>query len=117
MKTLESTDQKAVVSYLRKNKIFFFAPIGENPYSKYVPKKRLFAIQAELKMMGSLRGVPDLVIMLPNCLLYLELKRIKDGRVSKEQTEFLNKAKELDYARVAVGYGYEHAIEIIEGLK
>jgi len=77
--------------------------------------------------MGKVKGVSDVIVMLPNKILFIELKRsrktLKSGKlsishtkVSPEQKIFLNKINEdfNNYAEAYVCYGAEEAKEIIE---
>lgn len=116
MKQLEETHQKALVNYLRLNNIDYFAPINENPYSKYVPKKTILITETLLKQLGKRKGVSDLVIFLPSCILFLELKRPLKNKISKEQLEFKELVEKYSYCKHAFAYGYEDAIEIISKL-
>lgn len=71
---------------------------------------------ARLKREGLLKGVPDLHLPVAHgdySSLYIELKRSKGGRVSKEQEErFLQLRKAGNF--VMICYGWEEAKEAIE---
>ena len=105
---LEEVEQKALVQYLRLNKIPHFAiPNGG---------KRNAIEMKNMKTAGLKVGASDMVIMLPNKILFIELKRSdpKLSKVSKEQKAFLKEVNKLDYAYGDVAFGYLEAIEIIE---
>ena len=53
---------------------------------------------------------------LMNKVLFLELKRKKGSRVSKEQTVFLDKVNTYNYAIGTVAYGWEDGVRILEEL-
>ena len=120
----EAQEQQYLVQWLRINKIFCFAPVNENNTHK---QNRHYAMIAEVKARaaGKLKGTSDLIVMLPNKLLLIELKRqrrkLKSGKLStshtntsKEQLKFLETANTFDYAEARVCYGWEEAKEYIE---
>ena len=81
--------QVAIVRYLRLNKIFCFAiPNGG---------RRDLITGAVLKREGVLAGSPDLVIILPNQIYFVELKNGNQGRQSKEQKAFQETVEKLGF--------------------
>ena len=69
----------------------------------------------KMKRMGYQKGTPDIVILEPSNGyhgLLIELKSEK-GRLSKEQAEYLAKAKAKGY-RCAVCFSYKEAVKIID---
>ena len=76
------------------------------------------------KRMGKNKGVSDLIIMLPNKILFIEMKRaktvLKSGKLSTEelvkpeQYEFKNIVNSFSYAKGFIAYGCNEAIEIVE---
>lgn len=111
----EEQEQKKLVQWLRLKKIFHFAPMNENKQSFTNPKVAMM-IEAKAKSMGKVKGVSDLVVMLPNSILFIELKRAKKSltKVSDSQNVFLSKIGQFCYAKGHVCYGANEAIEIIE---
>lgn len=111
----EEQEQKKLVQWLRLKKIFHFAPMNENKQSFTNPKVAMM-IEAKAKSMGKVKGVSDLVVMLPNSILFIELKRAKKSltNVSDSQNVFLSKIGQFCYAKGHVCYGANEAIEIIE---
>lgn len=111
----EEQEQKKLVQWLRLKKIFHFAPMNENKQSFTNPKVAMM-IEAKAKSMGKVKGVSDLVVMLPNSILFIELKRAKKRltKVSDSQNVFLSKIGQFCYAKGHVCYGANEAIEIIE---
>lgn len=101
----EHWEQAQVVSWFRR---------------KYDPV-RIFAIPnggwrskataIKLKVEGVSRGVPDLFV--PQFGLWIEMKRIKGGRLSPEQKDWITYLEEAGNA-VLVCYGHEHAIQEID---
>ena len=96
----EHEDQREVVKWFRR---------------KYGPV-RIFAIPnggfrsrataARLKAEGVTRGVPDLFV--PYYRLWIEMKRIKDGRLSTEQKDWIRYLKDAGYTCL-VCYGADDA--------
>lgn len=78
--------------------------------------KRSKSEAARFKAMGVKPGVSDIFLPAPRGKyhgLYIELKA-KDGKVSKEQKDFLTAVKEQGYCAY-VAYGGEEAAKVIEG--
>ena len=99
-----------------KNLISFAVPNGGT-------RHKLEAIN--LKREGVTKGVSDYVVLLPNKILFIEMKRkkkkLKNGNLStshtstsKEQLEFIKRANKYDYVTATVCYGYMEARELIE---
>ena len=111
----EEQEQKKLVQWLKLKKIFHFAPMNENKQSFTNPKVAMM-IEAKAKSMGKVKGVSDLVVMLPSSILFIELKRAKKRltKVSDSQNSFLSKIGQFCYAKGHVCYGANEAIEIIE---
>ena len=110
---LEEQEQKALIIWLKQRKILHFSPMNENSFS-FLNRELVVKIQAKNKAMGSLKGVSDLVIFLPNKIMFLELKRKKSGVASKEQKEFLSRVNEYPYAIGVVCHGWIEASAMIE---
>jgi hypothetical protein len=95
---LEEVDQKECVKYLEKLqkqgvKILFSAT-AQSTFTKS------FGIMAKNKALGVRRGVPDLLIIINDTLVFVELKRRTGGTVSQEQKDWnkaLNDAGEYAY--------------------
>lgn len=49
-----------------------------------------WSAKAKNKRQGVRPGVPDYLIVLPYCLLFIELKRTKGGKVSSEQQKWID---------------------------
>jgi hypothetical protein len=70
---------------------------------------------AKFKRLGVKKGMSDLFLPLPTKWhhgLFLELKRKINSKVSKEQSEWLEKMKSFGYS-THVAYGFDHAKEIL----
>lgn len=111
----EEQEQKALVQWLNLKKIFHFAPMNENKQSFTNPKVAMM-IENKAKSMGKVKGVSDLVVMLPKTILFIELKRAKKSlsKVSDSQNTFISKIGQFCYAKGHICYGVNEAIDIIE---
>lgn len=68
-----------------------------------------------LQMEGTKRGVPDLCLAVARGQwhgLYIEMKRVKGGKLSMEQISWLSRLTAEGY-RAEVAYGFEQAKKII----
>lgn len=120
----ERVEQEKLVQWLRLKKIFHYATTNENNTYKQDRKYAMIAEQ-KAKAQGKLKGVSDITVLLPNKILFIELKRkgklLKNGtvshsnsKVSDAQLDFLNKVNSFDYADGKVCYGFEDAKSFIE---
>ena len=85
-------------------------------FRRAYPGTRIFAIPnggersittaARLKVEGVVAGVPDLFV--PGWRVWVEMKRIKGGKVSKEQADWMEYLSESGYTCI-VGHGFEDA--------
>ena len=111
MKRPEAALQRAVVQYLHTQEAmgrltFFAVPNGG---------KRGLIEAANFKREGARPGVPDLVILLPeDHTAMIELKAPK-GRASKNQTEFMDRARQFT-PNVFVVRDLESAKQTIDNL-
>jgi len=69
-------------------------------------KKRSIIDAVRLKAMGVMKGVPDLFF--PSLYLWIEMKKVKDGKLSPEQKVVMESLRRDGY-RVAVCKGAEEA--------
>ena len=120
----EETEQRALVQWLKLKKITYFAVQNENNFS-FLNRNIAVKMQSKAKSMGSVKGVSDMVVMLPSKILFIELKRVpkklKSGKLSytnsktsQDQLDFISVANGFEYAEARVCYGYLEAIELIE---
>ena len=104
----ESDQQIKFVEYLRQNNIPHYAiPNGE---------KRDIRTAQRLKMQGVSKGIPDICITLAKggyFGLYIEMKALENGRLSKEQKEWFEVLSANGYHR-CVCHGYVEAINRVE---
>ena len=92
----------------RQGKILLFTHVAnENGGNKYQAFRN--------KRLGLSPGVPDMLIVYPDKLLFLELKRAKGGKVSLEQADWITSLSMVGkpvYARI--GHGFDEAKAIID---
>ena len=100
----EDLEQINLVLYLKYNYpdlLFWHTPSGGS-------RNKIEAVK--IKRLGGLAGIPDLFF--PSLKLFIELKRVKGGVVSKEQKEVMSKLTEIGYT-CYVAKGFEEAKKII----
>lgn len=106
----EDMECSLLVGYLdelkMQGKIKLFSHIAQETYTPYP------SVKAKNKKMGVKPGVPDYLIVGWDNLFFLEMKRRKNGKVSKEQEEWLDTLSCYVFADVA--YGFDEAKELIE---
>ncbi len=103
----EEQEQIKLVVWMEKNNIPFY----------HVPNQRRCNQRQGLKFkrLGVKAGIPDIVIPHPTKRyhgLYIELKRVKGGRVSQEQWEWINFLRSKGYC-AEVCRGFLEARELI----
>lgn len=69
------------------------------------------ATAGRLKAEGVMRGIPDLFV--PEWNLWIEMKRIKGGRLSPDQVNWKQYLEEIGNT-VFVAYGAENAMELVD---
>ena len=84
----ESSIQSTIIDYLFLKK-HFFVRLNNIPPVQKIGGKMVFRRMPK----GSVKGLPDLMVLLDTGVVFLELKSEK-GKLSKEQKEFQSKCKE-----------------------
>jgi hypothetical protein len=69
--------------------------------------RRSMKVANTLKATGVLPGVPDLFV--PAWDLWIEMKRVKGGRLSPEQKDMITYLENECYHAIIVGHGFEDA--------
>lgn len=104
----EDAEQEAIIEYCELKHIVVVHIPNES--------KRSLAYGAKMKRMGLRKGFPDLLFPTP-CKgyhgLYIELKRNKDSKPTKEQLQWLYYLNEQKY-KAELCYGADEAIKVIE---
>lgn len=117
-----TTDEFILSESQEQQNLFKAIAYMQNTYPElkwlyHVPNGGLRDIRVakKLKAEGVKSGVPDLVLPIPRYPfhgLYIEMKKTKGGRVSKDQREWLDFLKEQNYM-VEVAKGCDEALEIL----
>jgi len=110
---LEHEEQKDFCKWLRRNGI---EHVGIPNAQALSGLHRRVAIKnmLKLKLEGFQPGFPDMLVFLKHIMLVIEMKRIKGGKVSGEQKEWLDFFKSLPYSNSYVARGHEEAIKIVK---
>lgn len=69
---------------------------------------------AQLKRIGQSKGFPDYLLIVKGKLIAIEMKRIKGGKVSQEQHDWLDALAKAGVAGY-VAHGANEAMEIVQG--
>ncbi|MCD8213397.1 MAG: VRR-NUC domain-containing protein [Campylobacter sp.] len=103
----EEVEQMKLVDWLRVKKI---------PHT-HVANERMasIAFKKKLKALGVSAGFPDMIVFLPNLIIFIEMKRAKKSlsRVSDNQDDWIETINFYDYAKAKVCYGAGEAIDFI----
>lgn len=106
---LEEVECMTFVEYLEL-KGFKYSHIHHETHTTSIYQK------AKKKRLGVKRGVPDYLIILPNKLVFIEMKRIKGGRVCDDQKDWIEKLSTIQNVEAYVCKGADCAIELMEKL-
>ena len=66
------------------------------------------------KEAGVSKGVPDYMCLIANTIVFIELKRVKGGKVSPEQKEWLEELNKCEGVYGYVAKGFDEAKKIID---
>ena len=104
----EHVEQRELVQWFRQtySVLIFAIPNGG---------QRSLATASRLKVEGVVAGIPDLFV--PEWSLWIEMKRVKGGRLSPAQVERIEYLTASCGHEVIVGAGFEDAREKILALK
>jgi hypothetical protein len=113
---LERHEQAAFVDWLERQGLLFSAT-AQSTYTTSWNQKRLNHAT------GLRKGVPDMLVLIPKdkskdgggYCLFIELKRVKGGSVSKEQKHWLDSINSLGtpYTQAYIAKGASEAIRIV----
>lgn len=115
---LESKEQANFVRWLDERGIKLFSATAQSTFTNWKGINKNIAA-------GVRKGIPDLIICLPsiqtktkkNILCFVEMKRIKGGRVGKEQKEWVDFINSVDGdIEATICYGAEEAKIYIDNL-
>ena len=103
---------KKVVNYLEelkmKGKVLCYSHIPSSTYTRSWP------VKSRNKAMGVRPGVPDLLIVFPSEVLFLELKREVGGVLSVHQKQWIEDLKSSGKVCVDVAHGWSQAKHAID---
>jgi hypothetical protein len=114
----EYQEQCLLVEYLEAKNLKF-SKIAQETFT------RSWGIKRKNKLSGLRKGVPDMLIIIPQKinmlpdskkLLFIEMKRSKGGKISPEQSEWLLELNQVPGVIAKEARGYEEAKKIIESL-
>jgi hypothetical protein len=97
-----------LADYLRAMKIPF-SHLAQSTFTKS------WGVKIKNSKMGVNKGIPDYIIFLKNKLLFIEMKRVKGGVISQEQTDWLKRINSVDGCLGVVCKGFDEAHKIIKG--
>lgn len=113
---LERHEQSAFVDWLELQGLLFTAIPNSTYTTSWAVKRRNYE-------QGLRKGLPDMLVLIPKdksndgggYCLFIELKRVKGGSVSKEQRVWLDSinALETPYTQAYVAKGANEAIKIV----
>lgn len=109
---LEQEEQKTLVQYCKLKRLMYFAPMNENKQS-FTNRITAIKIEQKAKAMGKVVGTSDLIVMLPNKILFIELKRIKGSVTSQAQKDFIERVNTFGYSEGRICRGTNEAIDFI----
>ncbi len=107
----EAEEAKVLVAYMRI-KGYMFTHVPSETGSSMEARRRAI----RMKQQGTTRGFPDYIVLAHGKLLFIELKRVRGGRTSPEQLEWIDAINACGGV-AAVCKGAQAAIEFIEGSK
>ena len=109
---LEIAEQKAYIQWLDINNIKYFAVPNVVTLAsclKTIQQKVNFWRMRRKE--GVKKGAPDLVVFLPNCILFVEMKRIAGSDTSDEQKKWSEIINRYSYSKSVICKGAKSAID------
>lgn len=111
----EYDEQCALVEYLEL-KGLLFSKTAQETFT------RSWGQKMKNRKSGLRKGLPDMFIVIPaekaicglSILLAIEMKRVKGGRVSDEQLEWIKSLSEVPGVRAVIANGFDQAKKIVD---
>lgn len=105
----EHQEQRAFVQWLEYNN-YKFTSIPNSTFSKSWKQK------LKNKVEGLRAGLPDLLIIKNNKLIFIEMKRSKKtlSKVSSHQAQWIKALNDCEGVKAFVAYGCDHAINLLK---
>jgi hypothetical protein len=114
---LEIEEQKMYIKWLDMHNIMYFAVPNAVPLAKTLKTTgQKIRFWKKRRAEGIRPGVPDLVVFLPNQILFVEMKRQKRSYPSAEQKKWIENINLFGYAYAQVTKGGQQAIELTNRL-
>jgi hypothetical protein len=110
----ESQEQIAVARllsiYQEQGKITLYSKLAQETYTKFITVRR------RNRMEGLIEGVPDLIVVLPEKLLFIEMKRVKKAYSypTLSQKMWLEALDHIPNVYAQVCYGFDEAKAFID---
>lgn len=107
----EEQEQRLLVDWMS-----LMQEIGKDILFTHIPMStwtKSWAQKHKNRFMGVRPGFPDLIVIVNRKLLIIEMKRRKGGRLSPEQSIWIQKLRDAGLF-VSVCYGYDDARSLIE---
>ena len=111
----EKDEQKALFKWASTHRLHSGHRLSELMWASTNGGKRDIRTAVSMKAQGAKAGIPDIFIAFPSKHyhgMFIELKRIKKGSVSKIQQRIIDLLNEFDYHAV-VAYGWYDAMSKI----
>jgi len=102
----EQQEQEQLVKWL-EYKHFKFSALPLSTFTKS------WAIKIKNKKMGVRAGVPDLMVIVKNQLIFIEMKKTKGGVVSEFQDSWIKELNNCNGVKAFVCNGFEEAKKVI----
>lgn len=115
LEATEADEQRAFIAYLQAKGFPYCAIPNANAMS-FIDRALAVKIMAKMKAQGLQKGFPDLVVFLPSCIAFIEMKRKKGGVASEEQKEWINIINGFPYSFGAICKGAKEARSFIDNL-
>jgi len=103
----EEEEQKVLVQWLELKKLKFTSV----PNSTWTPSIHQ---KVKNKAMGLRAGFPDMIVLVPDQLLCIELKRKKGGKVELSQQQWIEALNKTPFVNAKVCFGADEAIKFVE---
>jgi len=111
--TEEHDEQVILCKYLDLLKLDYFA-VPNGMYLRGTSKLAISIYMRKMKDEGFKKGVQDLLVFLPNFMLFIEMKNKSGGAVSPEQKYWKDKVNKYSYAKAVICAGFQDAKTIID---
>jgi 5'-3' exonuclease len=98
----EQDEQKTLVEYLEL-KGYKFTSIPNSTYTTSWKQRN------KNKTMGLRKGLPDLLVIIRNHLVFIEMKRLKRYKIEESQSEWIKELNKCTDVRALICKGFDEA--------